>query len=120
MLHGMERKTAADYPQELLNIFDQYVHGGIDRRGFLERAAKFAVGGVTAGRGGFCPVPWRARGPSIGVGGTDYGGRMARVWVTGSAGRWWSSPGWPAVIWQSPAASMWMRSPATEQAPLAS
>jgi len=45
----MERKRAADYPQELLNIFDQYVHGGIDRRGFLERAAKFAVGGVTAG-----------------------------------------------------------------------
>jgi len=45
----MERKTAADYPQELLNLFDQYVHGGIDRRGFLERAAKFAVGGVTAG-----------------------------------------------------------------------
>ena len=45
----MERKTAADFPQELLNIFDQYVHGGIDRRGFLERAAKFAVGGVTAG-----------------------------------------------------------------------
>jgi carboxymethylenebutenolidase len=49
MLHRMERKTAADFPQELLNIFDQYVHGGIDRRGFLERAAKFAVGGVTAG-----------------------------------------------------------------------
>jgi carboxymethylenebutenolidase len=45
----MERRTAADYPQELLNIFDQYVHGGIDRRGFLERAAKFAAGGVTAG-----------------------------------------------------------------------
>ena len=45
----MERKTAAEFPQELLNIFDQYVHGGIDRRGFLERAAKFAVGGVTAG-----------------------------------------------------------------------
>jgi carboxymethylenebutenolidase len=49
MLHRMERKTAAEFPQELLNIFDQYVHGGIDRRGFLERAAKFAVGGVTAG-----------------------------------------------------------------------
>ncbi|HTI37757.1 MAG TPA: dienelactone hydrolase family protein [Vicinamibacterales bacterium] len=45
----MERRTAAEYPQELLNLFDQYVHGGIDRRGFLERAAKFAVGGVTAG-----------------------------------------------------------------------
>jgi carboxymethylenebutenolidase len=45
----MERKTAQDFPQELLNIFDQYVHGQIDRRGFLDRASKFAVGGVTAG-----------------------------------------------------------------------
>jgi carboxymethylenebutenolidase len=45
----MERKTAKDFDQELLNLFDQYVHGGIDRRGFLDRASKFAVGGVTAG-----------------------------------------------------------------------
>ena len=45
----MERKTAQDYDQELLLIFDQYVHGAIDRRGFLDRATKFAVGGVTAG-----------------------------------------------------------------------
>jgi carboxymethylenebutenolidase len=44
----MPRKTAQDFDQELLNLFDQYVHGGIDRRGFLERAAKFAAGGVTA------------------------------------------------------------------------
>ena len=44
----MERKQASDFDQELLNLFDQYVHGDIDRRGFLERAAKFAVGGVTA------------------------------------------------------------------------
>src|SRR5580658_4293130 len=44
----MERKTANDYPQELLNLFDTYVHGGIDRRQFLEGAQKFAVGGVTA------------------------------------------------------------------------
>jgi len=44
----MERKQASDYPQELLNLFDQYVHGGIDRRGFLIGAARFAVGGVTA------------------------------------------------------------------------
>ena len=42
----MERKNARDFPQELLNIFDQYVHGQIDRRGFLDRAAKFAVGGM--------------------------------------------------------------------------
>ena len=44
----MEKKTAKDFDQELLYLFDQYVHGGIDRRGFLDRAAKFAVGGVTA------------------------------------------------------------------------
>jgi len=45
----MDRKTAKDFDQELLDLFDQYVHGGIDRRGFLDRATKFAVGGVTAG-----------------------------------------------------------------------
>lgn len=44
----MPRLTAADFDQELLILFDAYVHGGIDRRGFLERAQKFAVGGVTA------------------------------------------------------------------------
>jgi carboxymethylenebutenolidase len=44
----MERKTAHDFDQDLLILFDAYVHGGIDRRTFLDRAAKFAAGGVTA------------------------------------------------------------------------
>jgi carboxymethylenebutenolidase len=44
----MERKTAHDFDQELLILFDAYVHGAIDRRGFLDKAARFAVGGVTA------------------------------------------------------------------------
>src|SRR6516164_704896 len=44
----MERKKASDFRQELLNLFDQYVHGGITRRQFLDRAQKFAVGGLTA------------------------------------------------------------------------
>jgi carboxymethylenebutenolidase len=44
----MERKTAHDFDQELLILFDAYVHGLIDRRGFLDKAAKYAVGGVTA------------------------------------------------------------------------
>ena len=44
----MQRKKASDFPQELLSLFDQYVHGGISRRAFLARAQKFAVGGVTA------------------------------------------------------------------------
>ena len=43
----MERKQASDFPQELLDIFHEYVHGDIDRRAFFDRAAKFAVGGVT-------------------------------------------------------------------------
>ncbi|HEY1341885.1 MAG TPA: dienelactone hydrolase family protein [Bryobacteraceae bacterium] len=44
----MERKTAGEYPQELLNLFDLYVHGDIDRRAFLEGAKRFATGGLTA------------------------------------------------------------------------
>ena len=44
----MKRKSAREYPQELLNLFDKFVHGDIDRRGFLDGAQKYAVGGVTA------------------------------------------------------------------------
>jgi carboxymethylenebutenolidase len=44
----MERKQASDFPQELLNLFDRYVHGDINRRDFLEGAQKFAVSGMTA------------------------------------------------------------------------
>jgi carboxymethylenebutenolidase len=44
----MERKTAHDFDQELLILFDAYVHGALDRRGFIDKAARYAVGGVTA------------------------------------------------------------------------
>src|SRR5450631_1936252 len=44
----MERKQASDFPQELLDLFHLYVHGDINRRAFLDRAGKFAVGGLTA------------------------------------------------------------------------
>ena len=44
----MERKKASDFHPQVLRLFDRYVHGSIDRRGFLERAARFAVGGLTA------------------------------------------------------------------------
>lgn len=44
----MERKKAGDFPQELLNLFDRYIHGDIGRRDFLLGAEKFAAGGVTA------------------------------------------------------------------------
>jgi carboxymethylenebutenolidase len=42
------RRKASDFHPEVLRLFDKYVHGQIDRRGFLDGAAKFAVGGVTA------------------------------------------------------------------------
>lgn len=44
----MERKKASDFPQELLNLFDHYVHGEIDRRSFLDGAKKFAGAGMSA------------------------------------------------------------------------
>jgi carboxymethylenebutenolidase len=44
----MQRKKATDFPQDLLNLFDKYIHGDIDRRSFLDGAQKFAVGGLTA------------------------------------------------------------------------
>src|ERR1700722_15711923 len=44
----MDRKKASDFPQELLDLLHVYVHGDIGRREFLNRAQKFAVGGVTA------------------------------------------------------------------------
>ncbi len=42
------RKTAEDFDPEVLRLFDRYVHGDIDRRGFLLGAARFAVGATTA------------------------------------------------------------------------
>ena len=44
----MERKKASDYPQQVLDLFDGYVHGRMNRRDFLDRAAKYTVGGMTA------------------------------------------------------------------------
>jgi carboxymethylenebutenolidase len=44
----MERKKASDFPQEVLNLFDGYVHGRMSRRDFLDNAGKYAVGGFTA------------------------------------------------------------------------
>ena len=44
----VERKRATDFPQGLLDLFDHYVHGEISRRKFLDDAAKYAVGGLTA------------------------------------------------------------------------
>jgi carboxymethylenebutenolidase len=45
----MQRKKASDFPQELLDLFDGYVHGGMSRRAFLDSAQKFASVGVSAG-----------------------------------------------------------------------
>ncbi|MGZ6176449.1 MAG: dienelactone hydrolase family protein, partial [Candidatus Binataceae bacterium] len=45
----MERKNASDFPQDLLNLFDRYQHGGMNRRDFIERARQFTVAGVTGG-----------------------------------------------------------------------
>ncbi|HEY9143979.1 MAG TPA: hypothetical protein VIM90_08105 [Arenimonas sp.] len=40
----MDRKTTRDFHPEVLRLFDRYVHGQLDRRGFLQAAAGFAAG----------------------------------------------------------------------------
>ncbi|MBM2576512.1 dienelactone hydrolase family protein [Jannaschia sp. Os4] len=42
------RLTAADFDQDLLDLYDYYAHGRISKREFLDRAGKWAVGGLTA------------------------------------------------------------------------
>jgi len=44
----MSRMTAKDFDPELLELYDYYAHGMMSKREFLDRAGKFAVGGVTA------------------------------------------------------------------------
>jgi carboxymethylenebutenolidase len=44
----MERMKASDFPPEVLKLFDGYVHGGLTRREFLDRAAKYALAGFSA------------------------------------------------------------------------
>ena len=44
----MDRKKASDFEPDVLILFDAYVHGAIDRRGFLHKASKYATAGMTA------------------------------------------------------------------------
>ena len=50
MMHAPEgrRLTAADFDQDLLDLYDYYAHGRITKREFLDRAGRWAVGGLTA------------------------------------------------------------------------
>lgn len=44
----INRKTAEDFPADVLKLYDQFVHGGISRRDFLDRAGQYAIAGATA------------------------------------------------------------------------
>ena len=44
----MNRMTAKDFDKDLLELYDFYAHGKITKREFLDKAGRFAVGGVTA------------------------------------------------------------------------
>ncbi len=44
----MTQMKASDFDPRVLKLFDGYIHGVISRRGFLDRAAAYTVGGVTA------------------------------------------------------------------------
>jgi carboxymethylenebutenolidase len=43
----MDHKQASDFPQELIDLFNRFVHGEIDRRGFFDGAQRFATGSLT-------------------------------------------------------------------------
>jgi carboxymethylenebutenolidase len=43
-----KRLTAQDFPQEVLDLFDGYVHGRLDRRGFIESASRYTMGAAGA------------------------------------------------------------------------
>ncbi len=45
-----EGRRADDFHPEVLRLFDRYVHGALDRRGFLDGAAKFAAGAAALRR----------------------------------------------------------------------
>ena len=48
-MQATPRQTIADFDPEVLRLFDQYVHGALDRRGFLDRAGRYAAAsGTTA------------------------------------------------------------------------
>jgi carboxymethylenebutenolidase len=47
----MTRLTAQDFDPEVLKLFDQYVHGGLSRRGFLDGAGKYAAAAGTTATG---------------------------------------------------------------------
>jgi len=44
----MTRMTAKDFDQGLLDLYDFYAHGKLTKREFLDKAGRYAVGGVTA------------------------------------------------------------------------
>jgi carboxymethylenebutenolidase len=43
----MERKKASQFDQEVLDLYDDYAHGRLDRREYIKRLGAFAIGGVT-------------------------------------------------------------------------
>jgi carboxymethylenebutenolidase len=43
-----QRKRASDFDRRILELYDGYVHGRMSKRAFLDHAAKYTVGGITA------------------------------------------------------------------------
>ncbi|MEX2138468.1 MAG: dienelactone hydrolase family protein [Pirellulales bacterium] len=43
----MERKQSSEFDQQILDLYDDFAHGRVDRREYIKRLGAFAVGGVT-------------------------------------------------------------------------
>lgn len=44
-----ESKNINEFPREIVGLFDKFVHGDIDRRGFIEGAGKYSISAIAAG-----------------------------------------------------------------------
>ncbi len=44
----MEPNKPSELPAELVQLYNDYIHGGMSRRDFLDATKRFAVGGLTA------------------------------------------------------------------------
>lgn len=48
-MNNFKDDNGNEYPREIMGLFDKFVHGDIDRRGFIEGAGKFSISALSAG-----------------------------------------------------------------------
>jgi len=71
--------TQSEIDQRVFDLYDEYCHGRLDRREFLQRAGALTIGGVSALAMAQALLP------------TTTGARSRRAWTRRSCARTWST-----------------------------